>query len=166
MFKGEQISQGRGRTSKVGLPIQSFIRNQLFFCLLTFDRLIIISEDKELRITSSLEQFPVLGCVQAILVFTDNITCYPFRVFSNKTHIFRSLQSFYAKLPSESFSSVSNCLDTILYLFSDKVRLSHPLLFAKLAEGLICPRVKSCSGRLGLFLGGRNRVLQYFRIHK
>ena len=38
----------------------------------------------------------------------------------------------------------------ILYLFSDKVRLSHPLLFAKLPEGLICPGVKSCSGRLGL----------------
>ena len=74
--------------------------------------MIISSEDKELRITSSLEQFPVLGCVQAILVFTDKITCYPFRVFSNKTHIFRSLQSFYAKLPSESYSSVSNCLDT------------------------------------------------------
>ena len=115
--------------------------------------MIISSDDNELRITSSVKQFPILGFVQAILVFTDNSTRYPFCLFSNKPQIFGSFQLFYAKLPSESFSSVSNCLDTDTLSVLDKVRLSHPLLFAKLAEGLICPRVKSCSGRLGLFWG-------------
>ena len=95
-------------------------------------------------------------CVQAILVFTDNITCYPFRVFSNKTHIFRSLQSFYAKLPSESFSSVSNCLDTdTLSVF----RQSPPF-----ASFVVCQaggRVNLSKSQVvfrpfGSFLGGRN----------